>query len=38
MNSPRETYSDGYDQPSFKLGGSALQSLISCLGPWTDCE
>ena len=37
-HSPWETHSDNQDQPSFQLEGDALQPLMSCLDPWTNCD
>ena len=38
MHSPRETHPDSQDQSSLQLKSSALQPLMGCLNPQTDCE
>ena len=38
VHSPWETHPNSQDQPSLQLGGGALQPLMGCLDPWTDCE
>ena len=37
MHLPLETYRDGQDKPFLQLGGDALQFLLDCPNPWTDC-
>ena len=38
IHSPLETYPDGQDKSSLQLGGGALQFLLDCLNPWTNCK
>ena len=37
VHSPWETHPDDQDKPLFQLWGDALQSLLDCLNPWTNC-
>ena len=37
VHSPWETHPNDQNKSSLKLGGGALQSLLDCQRPWTNC-